>query len=274
MKLPLYLTTLVLATLACNACDDRPPPDGRSPALEAVVRDSADVRIVENPRPPSQSRLAWQVSTEPAVSIGTLEGEEPYLLHRVQDALILPDGRIVVANSGSNELRVFDASGIHVATWGGRGEGPGEFVALAQVHRWRGDSLIALYSRARHLSVLDSEGNVGRAFTLLRGDSFFRVEAVLPAGAILSSDLLPRGNLPDGLSRPENTYRVRDAEGDLRSLLGSFPRTEWFTSRSGSSSWGTEIPYAHRFPPSPGATCWPWLPATAMRSEPSASTGR
>ena len=135
MKLPLYLTTLVLATLACNACDDRPPPDGRSPALEAVVRDSADVRIVENPRPPSQSRLAWQVSTEPAVSIGTLEGEEPYLLHRVQDALILPDGRIVVANSGSNELRVFDASGMGITYQSNQAESASRSSTPLQIQR-------------------------------------------------------------------------------------------------------------------------------------------
>ena len=244
-KLPLYLAGVLLAT-AANACADPPSPNGDSPALKAVLRDSAGVRIIENPRPPSASRLGWRVGTELEVSIGAQEGEEPYMLHRASDAFTLADGRIVVANTGSDELRVFDASGIHVATWGRRGEGPGEFVALTQVHRWRGDSLLGLYSRARHLSVLDSEGNVGRAFTLLRGESFFRVEAVLPVGAILSSDLLPRGNRSGGLSRPDETYRVRDAEGDMLSLLGSFPGTEWFSAWSGSSGWSVEIPHAHR----------------------------
>ena len=242
MKPSLCLTILALPTLACG---DRPPPGGHAPELEAVVRDSADIRIVENPRPPSQSRLDWHIGTEPAVSIGEREGEGPYLLHRARDAFTMPDGRIVVANTGSHELRVFDASGIHVATWGRRGEGPGEFNPLLQVHPWRGDSLLALYSPAHHLSVLDSEGNVGRAFSLERDDSFFQVEAVLPVGAIVSSDLLPR-SLADGLSRPEETYRVKDAEGDMLSLLGSFPGTEWFNSWSGSRGWGVEIPHAHR----------------------------
>ena len=251
LKLPLQLAGAILAT-AANACGDPPSPGGDSSALEAIVRDSAGVRIVENPRPPSASRLDWRIGTEPAVSIGAREGEGPYLLHRARDALTLADGRIVVANTGSDELRVFDASGIHVATWGRRGEGPGEFVALTQVHRWRGDSLLALYSRARHLSVLDYEGNVGRAFTLLRGESFFRVEAVLPAGALLSSDLVPRVNPSGGLSRTEETYRVRDAEGDMLSLLGSFPGTEWFSSWSGSSGWSVEIPHAHRI------STFPW----------------
>ena len=242
MKPSLCLTILALATLACG---DPQSPNGRSPALAAAVRDSADIRIVENSRPPSESRLDWRVGTEPAVSIGAREGEGPYMLHRAGDAFILSDGRIVVANMGSHELRVFDASGTHVATWGRRGEGPGEFNPFVQAHRWRGDSVLALYSPANHLSVLDSEGNFGRAFTLARDDSFFQVEAVLPAGAILSSDWLPR-SLDDGLIRPEDTYRVNDAEGDELSLLGSFPGTEWFNFFSGTRGWGAEIPHAHR----------------------------
>jgi len=242
---PLRLAGAILAAGA-NACGDPPSSDSDSPALDAIVRDSADVRIVENPRPPSGSRLGWRAGTEPEVSIGAREGEGPYMLHRASDAFTLSDGRIVVANTGSHELRVFDASGIHVATWGRRGEGPGEFSPLVQAHRWRGDSLLALYSPANHLSILDSGGNFARAFTLARDDSFFQVEAVLPGGAILSSDWVSRGGLADGLSRTEETYRVRDAEGDMLSLLGSFPGTEWFSAWSGSSGWSVEIAHAHR----------------------------
>ena len=183
MKLPFHLTGLLLVTVACDQDGGRSP--GRdSPVLEAVVRDSGQVRIIENPRPPSGSRLGWHIGTEPTVSIGELEGSEPYLLDRVGDALVLPDGRIVVANGGSDELRVFDASGIHVVTWGGRGEGPGEFTNLGQVHRWPGDSLLALYSQARRLTALDPEGNYGRDFALRRGRQFFSVEDVLPGGAV------------------------------------------------------------------------------------------
>ncbi len=245
MKLRLQLTAVVLATTA-TACGDPRSPDADSAALEPAVRDSAGVRIVENPRPPSGSRLDWRVGAEPAVSIGAREGEGPYMLHRARDALTLPDGRIVVANAGSGELRVFDASGVHAATWGRRGEGPGEFSPLVGVHRWRGDSLLALYSHRNRLLVLDSEGGVGRAFTLTRDDSFFLVEAVLPVGAVLSSDFVGRGGLSDGLSRTEETYRVRDAEGDMLSLLGSFPGTEWFSVWNGPSGWSLEIPHSHR----------------------------
>lgn len=261
MKLPFCLTSVVLATVACADPGNRASPDEDSTALEPTVRDSADVRIIENPRPPSGSRLGWRVGAEPAVSIGQLEGEDPYLLDRVRGALVMPDGRIVVANGGSNELRVFDELGRHVATWGGRGEGPREFTSLSQLHRWPGDSLLALYSRGRRLSVLDSAGNLGRAFTLNRGEAFYNVEDVLPGGAILTIDLVGRYEVPYGLTRLEDHYRIKDGEGEERSSLGSFAGEEWFHVSTGQgSSMGSTIPFGHQVT----ALAWGALAAVAQ----------
>ena len=94
----------------------------------AEARDSAGIQVVENPAPPAGSRLEWRIGPEPSVSIGRREGEDPYLLYRASDATILADGRIVVANGGSDELRFFDSTGSHLASRGGQGEGPGEFL--------------------------------------------------------------------------------------------------------------------------------------------------
>ena len=99
------------------------------------------------------------------------------MLHRVMDATKLPDGRIVVANNGTHELRVFDAAGTHVATWGGRGEGPAEFLEMWQVERWPGDSIAAWYApppgnvglrRARQLRAHLLAGGGRRALHLRR----------------------------------------------------------------------------------------------------------
>ena len=90
--------------------------------LVTDTRDSAGIRIVENARPAEDSRLPWRIGTEPAASIGEIEGDEPYILHEVTDAVLLPDRRIVVANSGTNEIRLYDAEGDHQATH--RGEPP------------------------------------------------------------------------------------------------------------------------------------------------------
>ena len=93
------------AAAACEAA----PPD--SPASQTGVEDSAGILIVKNARPEAGSRLGWQVTPEPAVSIGTIEGGEDFQLHRVDDGLKLRDGRIVVANGGSHQLSGLDRAG-------------------------------------------------------------------------------------------------------------------------------------------------------------------
>ena len=126
------------------------------------------VRIVDNPRPPDGSRLGWRIGPQPVVSIGGGEGGDAAMFSDATDATILRDGRIVVADRGTSELRVFDRSGTHVATWGGEGWGPGQFTDLYQVEPFQGDSIVAWSQRNGRLTVLDSQGNFGRVLLLYR----------------------------------------------------------------------------------------------------------
>ena len=234
--------------LATAACGDR----GATLELGSEARDSAGVSIVESARPPDGSRLGWRVDSVPSVSIGALEGEEPYLLDQVRDALTMPDGRIVVANRSSQELRVFDASGIHVDTWGGRGEGPGEFNSLLEVAHWQGDSLIAWYSQSDRLSVFDSSGNFGR--TLIPGD--LRAQVALPTGAILASGFSAGGfSLDDGRDRRARNHEVVNADGQVLASLGPFPGSEMHTSGSGNVFSIMTIPFTR----STRTTAWAGL---------------
>ena len=238
MTRALRTTAIALATLSCG--EQRVVV-----ALGSEARDSAGIRIVENVRPPDGSRLGWQIDAAAQLSVGTLEGEDAYQLHQVRDAMQLSDGRIVVANRGSQELRVFDGSGAHLATWGGRGEGPGEFNSLLAVADWHGDSLIAWYSQRDRLSIFDLDGNFGR--TMIPGDASGgrnRPEEAFADGTILVSRFIPNGAAPgDGLVRPERLYDVVDAEGELIAPLGPHPGGEAFTSSSGNMMTVMTIPF-------------------------------
>ena len=206
---------LALGAMACQG--DRQDRAG----LQSAVRDSAGVRIVENARPPEGSRLGWRIGAEPAVSIGVPEGEEPYMLHWALNPVRLSDGRIVVANYGTQEVRMFDASGTHLATWGGSGEGPGEFRSLTGVASWPGDSIIAWYSQGLGLSVFDLHGNYGRSFTLQSGQDTIwlrpRPMAARRNGTILS--IMD----PEGADTAE--VEIWDGEGALVGSLGRHPST-------------------------------------------------
>lgn len=84
----------------------------------------------------------WTLSADPTVVIGGADEREGYLLHRVVGATRLADGRIVVANQGTLQLRYYDPEGTHLFDAGGEGEGPGEFEAISGFTRLPGDSIL------------------------------------------------------------------------------------------------------------------------------------
>src|SRR5687768_2934188 len=79
----------------------------------------------------------------PTVRIGTADGDSSEVLFGAFSVDRTSDGRIVVANSGTSEVRIYDARGVHLRTMGRRGDGPGEFRALLRLGVIRGDTILA-----------------------------------------------------------------------------------------------------------------------------------
>lgn len=223
--LALLLTVVVPLAGGCQ--------EGALQSLPASqVRDSAGVRIVENARPADDSRLPWRIGSEPSLSIGEVAGEEAYMLHQANDGVVLPDGRIVIANAGTNEIRVFDASGVHEASWGRAGGGPGEFTALSGVSRWPGDSIAAWDTRARTIAVFDSEGTLGRSFVLEAEGRPNEPRMALADGTVLGRTV-DSGATGPGYRREQITYELRDAVGGVRVPLGVHPGREAYLNMDG-----------------------------------------
>ncbi len=201
--------------------------------------DSAGIRIVENAGPAEGSRLHWVIGPEPDVSIGDIDGEDPYLFRYARDATRMSDGRIVVADGSTSELRVFDAAGLYLAKWGGQGEGPGEFpeFGLGSVEPWPGDSIVAWYSDAQTISVFDAQGNFGRSFNRAgagqRPWEVTRPELVRRDGSIL-------GILAERENAGTAEVRILNGEGGLRTSLGNHRsrRALYFSRELKLGLWG------------------------------------
>ena len=141
---------LTVALILATACERQSNLGAHS------VRDSAGVEIVESNRPRWDSTTRGRVSAQPALSIGAIQGDAPYLFHGILGVRRLSDGRLVVANVGTNELRFFDSTGRHLHTVGGEGDGPGEFRFMSLFWTRAGDTIVV--SDARGLSILDPQG--------------------------------------------------------------------------------------------------------------------
>ncbi len=212
----------VLCTLALAACD------GGGGGDAAVSRDSAGVRIVGNDRGTWTERTAWTVEEQPVFEVG-LQRDVNYLLDRVPDAARLSDGRVVIANSGSGELRFYDARSKFLRKVGRKGDGPGEFRGLALVRRIRGDSLVAYDGAGGRVSSFDPQGKFVRSLETRDPLSPpYRLVDVFNDGALLLYRSEKRFNsLPrSSVTRDTLTLLRRDPARETLDSLATFPGRE------------------------------------------------
>ena len=113
-----------MVLVAVVGCSEPDAPAGTG----TQVTDSAGISVVTSP--PVDAVYA-RLAGEPALSVGELDGPEEYLFGRIASVARDGAGNLVVADGRAGEIRVFDAQGRHLRTFGGMGEGPGEFRVLS-----------------------------------------------------------------------------------------------------------------------------------------------
>lgn len=133
-------------------------------ALAAVDASAQDIPRVENPALETAD-LPVRSLPEPSVVVGVVSGAPEYELYGATYALRLDDGRIVLANTGTDELRFFGPDGRHLRSVGREGGGPGEFRAIRGLTRLPGDSLGVWDWDLRRLTIYDDAGTFGRVVT-------------------------------------------------------------------------------------------------------------
>ncbi|CAN5867053.1 hypothetical protein BH23GEM3_BH23GEM3_15150 [soil metagenome] len=212
-------------------------PDG------VVVRESAGVRIVESPAALADRPVSWSLSEAPEVSIGVVEGDPSYQLFAVNGAAVLPDGGIVVANGGTQELRFFDREGRFARSVGRRGGGPGEFQFPGLLPAAAYDSLLIADFLVNRFTFIGSDGAVGRIVTPagVPADSI----GWLPDGRLLMqrSGATAAPDTPEGILTNEITYVIADLDGGATQTLVQFPGARLFLSQSGGQIAFTQVPF-------------------------------
>jgi hypothetical protein len=209
----------------------------------ATLRDSAGITLVENTTPDDSAAYDWWRLGETMLDIGGEAAGPGQDLYRVSGALRLGDGRVVVANGGTPELRFFDAAGNLLSTAGRRGEGPGEFQAIGWLSAGAADTLFVFDHRAFRMTLLGPDGAFLRDFVV--GGA---ATAAVPFGrfadgawaARLFLTLTPN-EIAQGLHRPDLVAVRLDGQGNVTDTIGRFPGVERWIRVAGAGGQITSV---------------------------------
>jgi len=216
VPLPGLVLSLLLA-VATLGCDPPSPPP-------ALARDSAGIRIVESRASLWGPDEAWQVSPEPLLSIGVVDGPAELSFVRIGDVHRLDAGALAVIDGGSNQIRFFSPEGRFLRAVGRRGAGPGEFQS-PPISELRCDSLWLFDAALNRLTVLDTRTDSFRVANLEVQNLALGLAGLLADGSIvLAADLMygvsPDDSLPQGSHRFGAAYvRVSPTGETLDTVL-------------------------------------------------------
>lgn len=213
-----WLVAVSVLLAACGAGDAATPV--------AAVRDSAGIAIVENAWPDSAAAQWWTLEPQPVMDIGGAEVEDAYAVYQVNDVVRLSDGRIVVANSGSADVRYYSAAGEHLHTSGRRGEGPGEFQRPLRLVALPDDSVMVV--EGSRTTVLDPAGAYARDFTSVGTQARASVVGRLSDGRLVATHgaSFAPGDIVSGYQRPDIVFVTATAAGDVQDTIVSVPGAE------------------------------------------------
>lgn len=208
--LELAMLLVMWAGVSCSS--------GGGLADTVTVVDSAGVTIVTHGSRDDVPQFEHaRVPSAPAVQIGSVE-DEATALYRVTGAVRMPDGGIAVANSGSGEIRLFDAAGRFVDSFGSAGGGPGEFGRLSSIGVSSDGRILAYDSQTGRVSTFDPDSR-----TLIGSISI-----------TVSPDLYSLA----GMRRANPIGWLRDGTfvGYLATLEGGIPDRDGWTHRQSMSN--------------------------------------
>ena len=191
------------------------------------------------------AQAVWEIRSTGDVTIGDLDGPPETRFDRVRSVHVVADGKILVADRGSNEVRVFQSDGRHGFSTGREGEGPGEFIALEHATPYRGDSLAAFDFRTQRITIFDRDGELGRTHPF-----------GMPPG--IDARAVPWGSTEDGgwvvawnaaagqpgvVSRSSLSMWRHDAIGAPGSPGGAYPGRESARSVDGAMALDLVLPW-------------------------------
>ena len=147
------------------------------------------------------------IALDTIVTIGGLDGPGLGVIADVSRAALDRQGRILISNPTQAEFSVFDSTGAFIRSVGGRGDGPGEYMAISQIDV--GPAYIHVFGYHQGRTLLDHD------FEVVRTDRF--PGQVLSSLVTASDDVVFMGSVgtPTAAGRKLHILRV---SGEMESF--------------------------------------------------------
>ncbi len=157
-------TLLVVTWIALVGCGDTGSPSDWTTLRDTLRSGTVHVTNI----PGANVSPTWTLVEE--LRVGSLEGTGPDAFARLKGLVALDGGGFAILDSQIQELRVFGPDGAHIATHGGRGQGPGEFVAANGLMLDSSGRLWVPDARNGRMSVFDPEDGFVESFPFADGN--------------------------------------------------------------------------------------------------------
>lgn len=192
--------------------------------------------VADTAAPALPATAAWSLDPSPQVEIGVAQGPTEYQFERIVGVVMLSGSRLVVADGGASEIRVYDAAGKFVRADGRPGDGPGEYRQISSIGVGPGDTLWVYDFGLRRFTLLNAGLMVVRSVTL--SGQLANVGAVAPLadGGFLVREYWsshPASDLVPGLRRDSAALARVDRAGTLRDTVALVPGREVVISSEG-----------------------------------------
>jgi hypothetical protein len=170
---------IAVCGLACIGCG---PESTVTRDWSGMVRDSAGVRVLENPASGVwTSETEWRLQED--LRIGVADGDAVRQFEAIDDIAVDGSDRIFVLDG--SEIRLFERDGDYIRTIGRSGGGPGELARPSAVLVGRADTIFLPDTRNQRVQRFLSNGSDAGSFTLSPNDGIPLKWRIRPDGALL-----------------------------------------------------------------------------------------
>jgi hypothetical protein len=216
--------------------------------VSCCIRGAVIAALTALPSVARAQTTEFRLSPSPILVIGSEERGPQYQLDRVYGAVRLVDGRVVIGNSATAELRFYDTRGEYATSAGRKGGGPGEFEEPASIFPMVfGNTILANDMSHARLNRYDAAGKVLKQIALTSSPAAVQSIPEATAGSMLIARVTASPELrgePGQRISTRYRYAIYDSTGRQRTPLFEFPTRERIVHAFGGSIRFPYIPFS------------------------------